>query len=224
MTSLEALVEGLNISDRQKVILLQDIKKLGGIDDNDILYQITIIQSIIARYIGGVPEALRDERLTLEATIAKHISAVAGLNNLSTELPEILKNIKNNLNFWEDRSFLNAQEVKADLEAQVDALEKKKRKLQTEVSTAARSVRQLYMKLGIVFFLISFGLFLHFSEEKRALERDANLVTHCLEARPRILSSGGNWLIHIVDGTVFTNKYGTWAKIRSVEEKSNALW
>lgn len=82
-TSLEILLENLNLTEEQKSELYRNLRSLNIHDDNDPLIKITLILSIIAKFIGEVPERMAYERQFIE-NVLKDQKEVT--QKLSTEI------------------------------------------------------------------------------------------------------------------------------------------
>ena len=95
--ALELIIKDLQISDLAKNKLLEDLRSLGVLDDNDPIVKITLLQGLYSKYIGGMIQKLSSERKQIE--MATH-EFKAIKNNFAHDLVEL----KNNIKIWKDGS------------------------------------------------------------------------------------------------------------------------
>ncbi len=93
-TSLEILLENLNLTEEQKTEMYRNLRGLNIHDDNDPLIKISLILSIIAKFVGEVPERMAYERQSIE-NILKEQKDIG--QKLSTEINDFKKSLPSNI-------------------------------------------------------------------------------------------------------------------------------
>lgn len=88
---MEILLDNLNLGEEQKSELYKNLRTLNVHDDNDPLIKISLVLSIIAKFVGEVPERMAYERQFIENILKeqKDISL-----KLSMEISEFKKSLQ----------------------------------------------------------------------------------------------------------------------------------
>ncbi|HBM17267.1 MAG TPA: hypothetical protein DD381_13140 [Lentisphaeria bacterium] len=92
-TSLEILLENLNLGEEQRTELYKNLRSLDIHDDNDPLIKISLVLSIIAKFVGEVPERMVYERQSIE-NILKEQKDIG--QKLSMEINDFKKSLPSN--------------------------------------------------------------------------------------------------------------------------------
>ena len=92
-TSLEIILENLNLPEEEKSELYKNLRSLDVKDDNDPLLKITLVLSIIAKFTEEIPEKITYERQLLENLLDGHKEIS---NNLSVDISKLIEHTKRN--------------------------------------------------------------------------------------------------------------------------------
>jgi hypothetical protein len=90
-TSLEIILENLNLPEEEKAELYKNLRSLDIKDDNDPLLKITLVLSIIAKFTEEIPEKITYERQLLENLLDGHKEIS---NNLSADISKLIEHTK----------------------------------------------------------------------------------------------------------------------------------
>jgi hypothetical protein len=122
--ALEVIIQGLSLSDSEKLKLHEDLRSMRIADDNDPLVKFTMLQGLLAQYNGETAQKIVHERENIEDTVEtikefldRFFRGVLELRN--RDLAELKKNIK----LWNNEVIIGTQEMIVELRYEKECLD-----------------------------------------------------------------------------------------------------
>jgi len=141
-TALEIIVKTLDISESQRGDLLESLRKLKLLDDNDPLVKMTLTIGLMTKLISEIPARLLEER---QASILEFKKSASKCVDGLAETAEFLKKLEgmwmNSVEFWETKQrgakqeFGNFMRELADYHIKLQALLVKAEKIESDLSS-----------------------------------------------------------------------------------------
>lgn len=126
VNALESIVQTLEISDKQRADLIDSLRKMKLLDDNDPVVRMTLAIGLMTKLTSEIPEKLKTERITsIQEYRTVTDSCNSGLSNISDFLKKLEKSWNDSVELYE----VKRKGVKKEFEDFSNKLEKYKESL-----------------------------------------------------------------------------------------------
>ena len=134
--ALQVIIQGLSLSDSDKLKLHEDLRNMGITDDNDPVIKLTMVEGLFAQYTGERVEKLVKTSEHLEDTMLAN-------ENIADRFSNDLRKFQENIKVWNNKVIIGTQEMIAGLRYEEKSLQAKNREEQEKLDKAKEKLNDL---------------------------------------------------------------------------------
>jgi len=141
--ALEVIIQGLSLSDSEKLKLHEDLRNMRIADDNDPIVKFTMIQGLLAKYTGETAEKIVQERENIEESVEDLEELRECIYNIVQQLRKRdLAELKDSIKIWKNEAIIGTQKVIVELRHEEERLKKQNKKQEEELHKSKEKIHE----------------------------------------------------------------------------------